>query len=141
MTIARLGLCILVLGSPSLATAQARTIAPEKGAPTVTSSDQSALRTVIERYLAAYAGKDVQAYHSVWHPDSPDGRSKAAIVPLLFQSQDVAFSNLRVTRWTADAAAPAARVVVDATVTEPRRRVADRKTWIRTFTFRQDAGG
>jgi tetratricopeptide (TPR) repeat protein len=117
----------------------AATSARQVQAPTVPAADQAAIQLVIDSYFAAYAQEDIAAWRALCHPASVECRSKASVAVFTFQTQDTVFSNLRVARWGLGPDGPTARVRVDATVTDTRRKQVEAQKWTRTFTFRQDA--
>ena len=108
--------------------------------PPVPAADQAAIRLVIDAYFAAYAREDIASLRALCHPASVECRSKANMASFTFQTEDAAFSNLRVARWTVGPDGPTARVHLDATITNPRRRLVEAQKWTRNFTVRLEAG-
>jgi tetratricopeptide (TPR) repeat protein len=120
--------------------AAATSAGQSQAAPTVPAADQAAIRLVIDAYFAAYAREDIAAGRALCHPASVECRSKANVASFTFQTEDAAFANLRVARWGVGRDGPMARVLVDATITDTRRKQVEVRPWTRNFTFRLEAG-
>ncbi|RPJ78343.1 MAG: hypothetical protein EHM13_14765, partial [Acidobacteria bacterium] len=111
-------------------------LGPQDPAP----ADAAAMRAIVDQYFAAYAKEDLEAFRSVWHSASPDVNVKKALATSQFFVQNFRFSGIGVSRWTVSPDGPVARVVVNARVTDTKRKQTEAVTWLRDITFRQDEG-
>jgi tetratricopeptide (TPR) repeat protein len=111
-----------------------------QAATSVPAADQTAIRLVIDAYFDAYAREDVVAWRALCHSASAECRTKASQAAFTFQVEDAAFSNLRVVRWEVGRDGPTARVLLDATITDTRRKQVETRKWARNFTVRLEAG-
>jgi tetratricopeptide (TPR) repeat protein/CHAT domain-containing protein len=133
-----LALCAAVPPDHRLAAASSAGQIPDGS--TVPAADQAAIRLVIDAYFAAYAREDISALRALCHPASVECQSKANVVSFTFLTEDAVFSNLRVARWTVGRDGPTARVLVDATITNTRRKEIANQAWTRNFGVRMEAG-
>jgi CHAT domain-containing protein len=87
--------------------------AQEPGAVSLPSSDETALRALVDQYFAAYAGKDLEAYLRLWSERSPNFTSRRQIMTQLFTGAEHSFSGLRVSRLNIAGEQATLRVQVD----------------------------
>jgi CHAT domain-containing protein len=110
--------------------------ASPRGQSLVPADQQAGVTAFLEKYYAAYAAKDAEALAALWDPASPDRRLAVNGFRTLFQFQDYAFSNLRVSSLRGDGpSAVAARVLVDAAVTNTAVKRTDAQRWMRTVVL------
>src|SRR5262245_51619376 len=101
--------------------AGAQVAAPQAGSgSSLTPSDEAALRALVERYFAAYAKKDPDAFMALWSDRSPDFAARREAIQQRFASlEKIEVRSLAVRRLVAeDSGVPGSpgasvRVVVD----------------------------
>src|SRR5215471_19361820 len=72
---------------------------PASSAPaTQNSSDQEALRALVEKYFALYAAKDLDGLMSLWSRQSPDYVATRQALEKQFATEDAKFGRLTISR-------------------------------------------
>ncbi len=102
--------------------------------------DEPAIRSLVERFFAAYSAEDLNALLSLWSDQSPDRQPFAAKLPDLFGRIDFSFSNLRLLRLQIDGDKASLRVAVDVLQREISPPTPILQTITRTFVLVKEKG-
>src|SRR5262249_10911204 len=77
-------------------------------------ADQAAVRQVIERFFAAYAKKDLDAFMALWSPTAPDLDKRRGFMKTIFaETGPITVKDLTVIRTTVDGATAQLRARVE----------------------------
>jgi len=102
--------------------------------------DEALVKSLVERFFAAYSAEDLNTLLSLWSEQSPDRQAFAEKLPDLFASIDVSFTNLRLLRLQVDGEKASLRVSVDSLVRKISPPTPTLQTITRTFVLVKEKG-
>src|SRR6266498_5164233 len=94
------------------------------------SSAETEARTVVEKYFALYAAKDLDGLMGLWSAKLPDPAGKRKALGSQLETSDVIFSGLTISRVKIEGERASLRCVLDMTTTnkQNRRTATERRT-------------
>ena len=122
--------CLLALSLSALA--------QSPGSPP--SSDESAVRAVVEKYFARYAAEDLDGVMSLWSEKSPDYASLKQNLQRQFATEDFSVSDTMISRVKVESEKASLRAVTNLTAINLKSNQRREQRIVRNFAFvREDA--
>jgi CHAT domain-containing protein len=127
----------LIFLAPGAVEAQGPTSpsAPAASSAAPQSADEAALAGLAERYFAAYARRDLDAFMKFWSALSPQYVSRRRLMERLFAGTEYKFSDVRVSNIRVDGTGATMRVTADRTAFDKEKQLFTQTKMLVTFTL------
>lgn len=127
----RVVLTIVFLFSLALVRADLDTIVPAPGQ----SSDEAALRSLVEKLYAAYAREDLKSFIGLWSDKAAGLDARSQALEQLFALEDSSFSNITISRINIKRDRASLRVIADLNAVSAQTRETRKERLLRSLTF------
>ncbi len=136
--VASFGVALAVSTAP--VTPQEQSAVRVNSVPSTAAEAEREFTTLLQRYVEAYARKDLDGMAALWHPKGP-ARYGRNVFAYEFELRDTVLSGLTLREVAVDAAGGRARAIIDLRVTDAKTHRTRAERRVRDFTFLRDDTG
>jgi CHAT domain-containing protein/Tfp pilus assembly protein PilF/ketosteroid isomerase-like protein len=136
----RVSLCVLALSLSLINCPLARSQSSSSVPGSAPSSDESAVRAVVEKYFALHAAEDIDGVMSLWSEKSPDHASLKQNLQRQFATEDFSFSDPMISRVKVEIEKAGLRAMTNLSALNPKSNQKREQRIARNFAFVREAG-